>query len=229
MQHSYWLERWHENRIGFHLDSFNPFLEKYWERLKLPENSRVFVPLCGKSKDLIFLHQQGHQVLGNELSPLAVKDFYTEQQVNASKSVISAKNPSTGQPNLQHWISEKVDILCGDFFSINKEQLADITAVYDRGALVALPPKMRVDYVSKLLEILPRKVSMLLLTLEYDEKLKQGPPFSVSEDEVRTLFGEQFNIELLVVEDITEEQRSPNSQQLSYFRERAWLLSRLGY
>ncbi len=120
MQHSYWLERWQNNRIRFHLDSINPFLSKYWSRLNLPENSRIFVPFCGKSKDMIFLQQHGHQVIGNELSPLAVKDFYTEQQLNASKSVISAENSTSPADGMQQWSSEKVDIICGDLFPWKK-------------------------------------------------------------------------------------------------------------
>ncbi|MDX2504749.1 MAG: thiopurine S-methyltransferase [Gammaproteobacteria bacterium] len=226
MHHSFWHQRWQEQQIGFHLDGINPYLSKYWPRLELPEQSRVFVPLCGKSHDLRYFHQQGHRVIGNELSSLAVQDFYTEQQLNASKSVISAEDSSLGQPQMMLWNSPEVDILCGDFFALKKEQLSDIKAVYDRAALVALPLEMRVQYVQKLMQLLPKKISMLLLTLEYDENEKQGPPFSVPEEEVYAHYSSHFDIELLESADIASAKRSTRSQNMTYFLEKAFLLTR---
>jgi len=226
MHHSFWHQLWQEQRIGFHLDKIKPFLSKYWHRLEISEPGRVFVPLCGKSHDLLFFHQQGHKVLGNELSSLAVQDFYTEQQLNASKIIISSKKKSSGEPGLIHWNSPEIDILCGDFFALKKDYLSDISVVYDRGALVALPSEMREKYVKKMLEILPEKVKILLLTLDYDENEKQGPPFSVTEEEVYRLYSENFMIELLEVASISEEQRSPRSQNMSYFNEWVFLLER---
>ncbi len=226
MHHSFWHQHWQEQRIGFHLDNVNPYLSKYWHRLNLAVQSRVFVPLCGKSKDLYYLYQQGFRVLGNELSTLAVQDFYTEQQLNASKTIISDEKIFSDQIELTLWSSPEVDILCGDFFALKKDYLHDLAAVYDRAALVALPPEMREKYVQKMLELLPQKVSMLLLTLEYDEKEKQGPPFSVTQEEVYRLYDEHFDIKLLEVADIPTEKRSPRSQNMSYFNERAFLLTR---
>ena len=226
MHHSYWHQRWQEQQIGFHLDSINPYLSKYWPLLELPEQSRVFVPLCGKSHDLRYFHQQGYRVIGNELSTLAVQDFYTEQQLNASKTVISPEKTAAGQAQITLWQHPEVDILCGDFFALTREQLSDISAVYDRAALVALPPEMRDKYVSKMLSLLPDRVSMLLLTLDYDENEKQGPPFSVTEEEVYRLYEHDFDIQCLEVVDVAEDQRSPRSQNMSYFNERVFLLKR---
>ena len=226
MHHSFWLQRWQEKRIGFHLDTINPYLSKYLSKLGQPQDSHVFVPLCGKSHDLYYLHQQGFQVTGNELSRLAVKDFYTEQQLIASKSVIFSENSDGDQVELIHWNSPEVDIICGDFFALNKDQLTEITAVYDRAALVALPVEMRENYVGKLLEILPEKTSILLVTLDYDETEKRGPPFSVTEDEVFKLYGTDFDIECLEVSDIRPEERSERSQNMSYFNERVFLLNK---
>ncbi|MCU7939526.1 MAG: thiopurine S-methyltransferase [gamma proteobacterium symbiont of Bathyaustriella thionipta] len=227
MHHSFWHQRWQEQRIGFHLDKVNPYLSKYWHRLEVLEQGCVFVPLCGKSHDLLFFHQQGQKVLGNELSSLAVQDFYTEQRLNASKTIISSKNNSSNETELIRWSSPQVDILCGDFFALEKDYLSDITIVYDRAALVALPSDMRQFYVKKLLQILPEKIKILLLTLDYDENEKQGPPFSVTEEEVYQLYGKNFSIELLEVTDIAAEQRSPRSQNMSYFNERVFLLERV--
>ncbi|WP_214660469.1 thiopurine S-methyltransferase [sulfur-oxidizing endosymbiont of Gigantopelta aegis] len=226
MQHSFWHQRWQEQRIGFHLDTINPYLSEYWPKLGIAKKSRVFVPLCGKSHDLHFFHEQGLRVLGNELSTLAVQDFYTERQLNASKTIISSENNISEQPELSLWESDEVDILCGDFFALKKDYLTDISAVYDRAALVALPTEMREKYVQKMLEILPEKVSMLLLTLDYDETEKQGPPFSVPEEEVHRLYGADFSIELLAMKDVVADDRSPRSQNMSYFNERVFLLQR---
>lgn len=196
MHHSFWHRHWQEQCLGFHLDKVNPYLSKYWHRVGVAGPGRIFVPLCGKSNDLLFFQQQGHRVLGNELSTLAVQDFYTEQQLIASKTVISAEKNISEQLTLTLWNSPEVDILCADFFALKKEHLSDISAVYDRAALVALPSEMRKKYVKKMLELLPENVSMLLLTLDYDENEKQGPPFSVTEEEVYRLYGEYFAIEL---------------------------------
>ena len=155
-----------------------------------------------------------------------MQDFYTEQQLIASKTVISTEKNISQQLPLTLWNSPEVDILCGDFFAMKKQHLSDISAVYDRAALVALPAEMRKKYVKKMLALLPEKVNMLLLTLDYDENEKQGPPFSVTEDEVYRLYGEHFDIELLEVADISAEKRSPRSQNMSYFNERAFLLTK---
>jgi len=226
MQHSYWHKRWEEQRIGFHLDKVNPYLVKYWPKLEVAKNSQIFVPLCGKSHDLRFFYQQGCKAIGNELSTLAVQDFYTEQQLNASKTIIFSKNSESNASELMLWESPEVDIVSGDFFALKKEYFPDFSVVYDRASLVALPSEMREKYVQKLLTLLPDNVSILLLTLDYDENEKQGPPFSVTEDEVYRLYEADFNIERLEVADINSKDRSPRSQNMSYFNERVFLLNK---
>jgi thiopurine S-methyltransferase len=226
MHHSYWHQRWQDQQTGFHLDSVNPYLSKHWPELKMPEHGRVFVPLCGKSHDLLYFHQQGYRVIGNELSTLAVQDFYTEQQLNASKTIISSEKADDAQTSMTLWSSPEVDVLCGDFFALGADQLSDISAVYDRAAMVALPPEMRERYVQKMLELLPQKITMLLLTLDYDETEKAGPPFSVTEEEVNRLYGPHFKISCLEVADVPADERSPRSQNMSFFNERVFMLSR---
>ena len=78
MDAAFWLQRWQEGQIGFHRSDVMPLLEKHWPSLQLPAGSRVLVPLCGKSLDMHWLAAQGHRVLGVELSPLAVTQFFEE-------------------------------------------------------------------------------------------------------------------------------------------------------
>ena len=72
------------------LHPFNPnqqinnHLISFWQQLNVVPDCSVFVPLCGKSLDLLWLHQQGHVVLRIESSELAVNDFFVENGLNYS-------------------------------------------------------------------------------------------------------------------------------------------------
>jgi len=79
MKKDFWLERWERAEIGFHQDEINPYLRRFWPELKVAHGGEVFVPLCGKSLDMVWLRQQGCYVLGVELSQIAVRDFFREQ------------------------------------------------------------------------------------------------------------------------------------------------------
>lgn len=186
MEHDFWHQKWSEGRIGFHQSEVNAYLLSYWERLGLAGADKVFVPLCGKSKDMLWLRDRGHDVLGVELNPSACLDFFNENGLVADKSEAE---------QFLSYRCENLRLLCGDFFTLTKESLADVTGVYDRAALVALPKEMRVDYANKLIELLPQGASILLVTLEFDSP--QGPPFNVPTEEVKSLFGQRFKIECL--------------------------------
>ncbi|WP_415889507.1 thiopurine S-methyltransferase [Neptuniibacter sp. SY11_33] len=186
MEHDFWHQKWSEGRIGFHQPEVNAYLVSYWERLCLAGGDKVFVPLCGKSKDMLWLRDRGHDVLGVELNPSACLDFFAESGLVAE----------TG--DAVKFIShrcENLNLICGDFFALSKESLADVKGVYDRAALVALPKDMRADYANKLIELLPKGVKILLVTLEFDRP--QGPPFSVSGEEVNSLFEPRFKVKRL--------------------------------
>lgn len=106
----------------------------YWQQLDLPPNSEVFVPLCGKSLDLLWLCQQGHKVLGVEVSDLAVSQFFSENGLTYSKFK---------QDGFQHYQTESLAILQGDFFNLTANHLRDVEGVFDRASLVALPLELR--------------------------------------------------------------------------------------
>ena len=78
MKKDYWLERWEQEEIGFHQNDINPYLCRYWQELRLAQGSEVFVPLCGKSRDMLWLYKQGYSVLGVEFSIVAIQAFFEE-------------------------------------------------------------------------------------------------------------------------------------------------------
>ncbi|MDF9755788.1 thiopurine S-methyltransferase [Pseudomonas hunanensis] len=179
MEPAFWHKRWADNQIGFHQAQVNPYLQAHWPALGLAPGARVLVPLCGKSLDMLWLAAQGYRVLGVELSRRAVADFFTEHGLVAQVARHGA---------FEVWRSDEVELWCGDVFALRAEDLAGCAGVYDRAALIALPGPMRERYMALLGKLLPAACRGLLVTLDYDQALIDGPPFSVPDAEVRTGF-----------------------------------------
>lgn len=216
MKKDYWLERWKREETGFHQDEINPYLRQYWQELHPAPGSEVFVPLCGKSHDMIWLRKQGHTVLGVEWSAMAVQAFFKENGYTA--------HHVTGE-KFDCYEADGIRILCGDFFDLNKDDLAKAGAVYDRASLVALPPEMRERYVRHLLSILPPAIQILLVTFDYPQPEMEGPPFAVSPGEVEALYHKQAEIRLLAQPDILAQEPRFQKRGLSRLRENIFLLT----
>jgi len=196
MQLEFWQERWARNQIGFHQDSINLHLASFWSQLNAAPHACVLVPLCGKSRDLLWLRAQGHTVLGVEVSRIAVEAFFAENELQATV---------TQQGAFERWEADGLVILCGDFFDLQAEDVAMCSVVYDRASLIALPPEMRQQYVNHLLEILAPASCMLLITLHYDQSLADGPPFSVETQEVYDYYATWFQIKPVRTVDALED------------------------
>ncbi|WP_394004686.1 thiopurine S-methyltransferase [Luteimonas sp. WGS1318] len=193
MHPEFWHERWSSHRIGFHLDAPLPLLLTHWPTLDLTPDARVFVPLCGKSLDMVWLAAQGHRVLGVELSEHAVRQFFDERGL-----VPEVHETAAGR----HHVAGPYELIAGDAFALDTALLADCVAVYDRAALVALPPELRAVYAATAWRQLPAGCRGLLVTLEYPQDQKNGPPFSVETDEVHRLLDGHWHVRLLERRDI---------------------------
>lgn len=209
MEADFWHNRWENNLTGFHLDEVNPYLKTYWSALNVKRGARVFVPLSGKTRDLIWLAEQGQEVVAIELSPLAVAAFFTENNLTPEKHEIEG---------LEYWQSGNIKLFCGDFFDLTVEILGKVDAVYDRASLVALPPAMRQVYAQKLAELC-KAAPKLLITLEYDQSKMDGPPFSVSENEVRALYQANYQVKQLSAQDILGSNAKFREKGLDYMNE----------
>lgn len=193
MQAEFWQQRWREGRIGFHQERVTPLLEQYWDAVDLPIGSKVFVPLSGKSLDMLWLAARGHRVLGVELSQLAVEQFFGDHKLTPT-----IRESGYGM----HYTAGEIELVCGDAFALDADALADCAGVYDRAALIALPPKLRQRYAAELYSQLPHDCRGLLVTLEYPQHEKAEPPFSVDEAEIRALYGRDWAIDVLERRDI---------------------------
>jgi thiopurine S-methyltransferase len=192
MEAQFWQNRWRNGQIGFHQSSVDRNLRRHWPELHLRKGCRVFVPLCGKSLDLLWLRDQGHGVTGVELSARALEDFCRENGVPARRRIL---------PDFDAYEAEDLELYRGDFFKLTPSLLGEIAAVYDRAALISWTPELRPAYVDHVAAIVRPKTQMLLITLEYPQAQMSGPPFSVTRDEVERLYSESFGIRELSRQD----------------------------
>lgn len=197
MDTDYWKSRWQRGETGWHRDEVMPLLQKHWPTLHAQAGSNVLVPLAGKTLDMPWLAAQGHRVLGIEISAQGIAEFFADLRVRDT-----IEETADG---LLHRAGD-IAILEADAFNVSAASLSAIRHVYDRAALIALPPTLRRQYVDTLYARLPAGTNALLITLEYPQHEKDGPPFSVSEDEVHLLFSPAWDVTLLERRDILAQQ-----------------------
>lgn len=209
MDTSFWHQRWANNHIGFHESEANLLLVKYFDELSLAKNGRVFVPLCGKTRDIFWLLSKGYLIAGVELSELAVEQLFIELGVEPTITMVG---------KLKRFSSENIDIFVGDILELSRDIIGSVDAIYDRAALVALPEDMRNRYAEHLIEITDNS-PQLLVCYEYDQALMDGPPFSIVSEEMHQLYSVSYDLRLIASVNI------PGGLHGKYVaKESVWLL-----
>ena len=217
MEAEFWIERWQRNEIGFHQDKVNPYLEQFWSNLVVDQHTSVFVPLCGKSQDMVWLHERGYSVVGVELSLIAVENFFAEHHLVPTRHEIDG---------LMLFESQGYTIYCGDYFALKPQHLPHVRAVYDRASLVALPPPLRTRYAQHMAQLLAHGTHTLLVAVDYPAQQMQGPPFAVNDTEVRALYSEMFEVQSLLVRNALDDNPRFKERGLTRLEERVYTLQR---
>jgi thiopurine S-methyltransferase len=192
MEDNFWHQKWEQNDIPFHESQANPSLVAHIHELRLPENSRVFVPLCGKTLDIHWLLSKGHRVAGAELSTIAIEQLFAELHLEPTVSPIGP---------MVRYSAPNLDIFAGDLFNLSAEMLGGVDAIYDRAALVALPEQVRVRYAAHLMGI-TNTAPQLLICYVYDQNVMEGPPFSISDEEVQKHYGDAYSLKCLASTEV---------------------------
>ncbi len=219
MRAKFWHERWDRGEIGFHQPEINPHLQRFTGRLGARPGGQILVPLCGKSLDMLWLAEQGYRVTGIELSERAATDFFVENNLTFERETVAGATVFRG---------EKIAIWCADFLTVDEQGLPGFDAVYDRAALVALPPEMRPAYATRLAGLVRAGTPVLLITIEYPQQEMKGPPFSVTGEEVHELFSGAFVIERLLQEERLSKERRFREKGLSRMEELVYVLRKTG-
>jgi thiopurine S-methyltransferase len=218
VQPEFWHKRWRSGQIGFHQLAVDRHLKAYWPGLNLPANSRVFVPLCGKSLDLIWLRERGHSVVGVEISSAAVETFCMEQGIAATRRQVGG---------LEIFEADNLQLFRGDLFELTPALLGRVAAVYDRASLIAWPSELRAPYVDQITRLTSPGTQTLLISVEYPQSQMSGPPFSVTGDDIGEMYLRQHSIEPLGRHEILEIEPRLKARGLTELREVCYRLTRL--
>ena len=192
MDASFWRQRWAKNETAWHQSKTNPLLVKHFQELSVAKRGRVFVPLCGRTLDISWLLSHGYRVAGAELSQIAIEQLFME---------LGVQPEITGVGELDQWSAKNIDIFVGDIFALSRQELGPVDAIYDRAALVAFPQEMRNRYTAHLTEM-TGTAPQLLICYEYDQRLLEGPPFSISQEEVKRHYLTKYDVTLLTSTDV---------------------------
>ena len=122
--------------------------------------------------------------------------------------------------NVEQWSANNLDIFVGDIFELSGKMLGQVDAVYDRAALVAFPADLRTRYSAHLMEMTD-KAPQFLICYEYDQSLMEGPPFSVSDEEVHLHYATTYDLTL-----IASTQVAGGLKGKALAKENVWLLKR---
>ncbi|MFY8274730.1 thiopurine S-methyltransferase [Pseudoalteromonas sp. SSDWG2] len=194
MEAKYWLTRWQSGDIGFDQAQPNANLVAHFARLGVAKQHTVFVPLCGKSIDMIWLLDQGYKVVGVELS---------EQAINALFSMLGVEPTVRESHSHTCYSYGNLTVFVGDIFMLEQHQIGEIHCVYDRAALVALPYAMRLEYAQKLVNLCP-KAEQFVVTVEYPQPEPDSTPQSISHEHMHELYGDYYHLQLLSNKLVTE-------------------------
>jgi thiopurine S-methyltransferase len=218
LQPEFWHDRWRKGQIGFHQSAVDTRLQQYWPDLGLATGGRVFVPLCGKSLDMLWLRERGHPVTGIDLSAVALESFCMENGIPARRRRLG---------DLEVYETADLQLYCGDFFALTATLFGSVAAVYDRASLIAWNPEQRAAYVAHMTELTSRGTQTLLTTLEYAQVQMAGPPFSVDAEDVERLYGQNHSIRELGRHDILANEARLRSRGVTQLHEACYRLTRL--
>ncbi|WP_440999973.1 hypothetical protein [Fodinibius sp. SL11] len=217
METSYWQSRWQKGNTGWHMDTVYPPLPNLWNHLGIESTARILVPLCGKSLDLQWFVDQGHTVTGVDVSQKAMCH-------------IKQRHPESFRRDNSHgftiYCSKSLVLWKGDFTKLPATEIPPQDLIYDKASIIALPANMRQRHADKLIELCSPHTKILMQTFEYEQQEMNGPPFSVDEQELEKLFGNQFKLTCIHEQSKLEElQRFQQRGLSSYLTEKVFILT----
>jgi thiopurine S-methyltransferase len=201
----FWNKKWESNQLGFNEEKINPLLSENFDKLQIPQGKTVFIPLCGKTIDITWFLQKGYHVIGSELSTIAIDDLFKS---------LGIVPQIEDRIELKVYTGPNIKIFVGNIFSIKKEDLGEVDAVYDRAAIVALPNELRKSYATHLIK-LTQSAPQLVITIDHNDGY-QGPPYAVPQSLLENYYGSYYKIEIIGYENFEPRmlKKMPSGKQI---------------
>lgn len=174
----------------------------------------VFVPLCGKSDDMVWLADH-MKVVGAELSEIACRDFFAEKGIDVTPKA---------DGEFWRYQHENVSLYQGDFFNLSAERFDAFDWIYDRAALIALPDDMQQQYVKQLCTYLTANTRLFLISLEFPQAELSGPPFALFQPDIERLFS-GYNVQCIASHDLDDKIFAQRAFNVSYLREKLYIIT----
>ncbi|UUO21814.1 thiopurine S-methyltransferase [Colwellia sp. M166] len=216
MKSGFWHNCWERNKLGFHQDDVHPLLTQYFTDLILASDQHVFVPLCGKTHDMAYLAQY-MRVTGSELSDIACRDFFIDNDIEYQKQTFG---------EFKQYSADQLTLYQGDFFKLWADAINKVDWIYDRAALIALPPVMQVQYANHLQTFFSSNTRLFLVTVEFPSEQLTGPPFSLNSVDVKCLFS-GFSVECIANHELDNKRFAQRRFEVDYLREKLYIIKKL--
>jgi SAM-dependent methyltransferase len=180
---AFWQRLYEQGSDRWELGGPSPALVAHLAR-RPPPPGTVAVPGCGRGHDARLLARRGHRVLGFDFVPealLAARELARRERVD-----VSFENR--------------------DVFGLARAYPAFFDGVWEYTCYCAVDPARRAEYVEVLAAILRPGGWLLACFFPMGDK-PGGPPFAVSEAEVRELLAARFDLVEDYVPDVSPEGR----------------------
>jgi thiopurine S-methyltransferase len=152
----------------------------------------ILVPMCGKSRIMLWFAERGHRVVGIEWSELAVKQFFEENGL-----AYSTKSCRIGGIEMSVYTGHDIaiTIYCGDLFAFKEDNLGGFDCIFDHGSIGSFDftDIKRTVYADLMNAFTKPGGRMVISFFDYEHSEHPIVPFAVTEEEVTTLYKEHFN------------------------------------
>ncbi|XP_055451140.1 thiopurine S-methyltransferase isoform X2 [Psammomys obesus] len=162
---------------------------------------------------------RGHTVVGVEISEIGIREFFSEQNISYTEEPLT----EIAGAKVFKSSSGNISLYCCNIFDLPRANIGKFDRIWDRGALVAINPGDRDRYADFMLSTLRKGFHYLVAVLSYDPTKHAGPPFYVSDAELKRLFGTKCSICCLEEADAFEERHK--AWGIDYIFEKLYLLT----
>ena len=144
-----WKEKWDRGLTGWHTDKVDARLKQYLSMLTdgKEQPASILVTWCGKSVDIPWLCEQGYNVVGVEISEIAVKQLFEENGIPYDTA-------QEGEFKIHKASDRPLKIITGDYYKLTPEVCGIFEAVWDHNAFGAADLSNRELYIQVLITLL---------------------------------------------------------------------------